>query len=420
MTIILTLIVLSVLILVHEFGHFFAARILGIRVLNFSLGFGPKIIKWTQGETEFAISSIPFGGYVKLAGDEPEEREYEPHEFLGRPVRHRFMVVFAGPFFNLVLGFLVFLSAYGIFGIPVIRGTAIYSVEPGSPADSAGFQPLDKIISIDGHQVDNWWEIDNLLGSKKTHSISVLRDHDTLSLFLRLSGSTPGVSPLVEPRIGKIIKGSSASKVDLKPGDLIIEVDSIPIVDWSVLVENISKRPGDTVLLAVLRDTDTLRISVPVMSTVDESGKPRGRLGIVVATQVHRIGLIGALKISTEKTIESVVLTFVTIYRLLRRDISVKAIGGPVMIGKIVGQTAGLGMFQLLFLVAIISVNLCVLNLLPIPALDGGHLLIYSIEGIRRRPLHPKVQTLIQQIGFALLIALMVLITIFDIARVFK
>ena len=420
MTIILTLIVLSVLILVHEFGHFIVAKLLGIRVLNFSLGFGPKIVKWTQRGTEFSISSIPFGGYVKLAGDEPEEREYEPYEFLGRPVSHRFMVVAAGPLFNLVLGFLIFLFAYGVFGIPVIKGTTIYSVEPDTPADSAGIQSFDKILKIDGHQVNNWWQIDKLLSPKGRHSITLLRGNDTVSVNLKLSGSTSGISPLVEPRIGKIIKGSPASKAGLRPGDLIVGVDSITIKDWSELVENISKRPGDTVLLAVLRDSDTLQMSVPVMSTVDESGKPRGRLGIVVATQVHRISPIGALKISIEKTIESIALTFMTIYRLLRRDISIKAIGGPVMIGKIVGQTANIGVFQLLFLIAIISVNLCVLNLLPIPALDGGHLLIYSIEGIRRRPLPPRLQTLIQQIGFAVLIALMVLITIFDIVRIFK
>ena len=420
MAIITTLIILSILILVHEAGHFLIARRLGIRVLTFSLGFGPKLVTWRWGETEFAISAIPFGGYVKMAGDEPEDRPYEPDEFLGRPVSHRFSVVLGGPIFNILLGFVVFLMAYGIFGLSVIPGTTVYRVEPGSVAEQSGLQAMDQILAVDQHPVRNWWEIDQRLLKPGTHILQVSRSSDTLRLMLTVQEpESLGIEPLIPPVIGKVIRGGPADQAGLRTGDQILASDTLPVRSWSELVEIVSAKPGDTVVITVLRNGDTLHLAVPVEKSQDEMGNPRGRIGVVVATIRHRLGPVQVLTYSAAKTVESVVLTFTLLIKLILRQVSVKAIGGPVMIGKIVGQTADVGLFQLFFLVAIISVNLGVINLLPIPALDGGHLFLYTLEAIRRKPLSPKVQLWIQQIGMALLILLMILITFLDLTRIF-
>ncbi len=420
MAVITTLIILSILILVHEAGHFLIARRLGIRVLTFSLGFGPKLVTWFWRGTEFALSAIPFGGYVKMAGDEPEERPYEPDEFLGRPVSHRFSVVLGGPVFNILLGFVVFLMAYGIFGLSVIPGTTIYRVEPEGLAARAGLQALDQILEVDRQPVRNWWEIDQVLTRRGEHTLRILRASDTLSIALSVTEpESLGIEPLIPPVVGKIVRGEPAEKAGLRAGDRILAIDTVSISSWTELVDVISARPGDTVQLSILRNGDTLQIWVPVSKTVDETGEPRGRIGVVVATERHRLGPAKVLTYSAAKTVESVVLTFTLLVKLILREVSVKAIGGPVMIGKIVGQTAGMGMFQLLFLIAIISVNLGVINLLPIPALDGGHLFLYTLEAIRGKPLSPKVQMWIQQIGMALLILLMILITFLDLTRIF-
>ncbi len=420
MTILLTLVVLSVLILIHEAGHFLAARALGIRVLTFSLGFGPELIAREWGGTRFALSTIPFGGYVRLKGDDPENLKNEPDEFLSRPLRHRALVVIAGPVANLLLGFAIFAFIYTTQGISTIPGTAVYQVEPGTPADSAGLQAFDRILAVDEMPVDNWWELDARLSRAGTHHLLVLRGSDTLTLvFHTPQRGAYGIVPLIPAEVARVVSGGTAAQAGLQPGDRIVRIDTLPVQAWDNLVQIISHHPGDTLTLWVLRDSDTLRLRVPVAPVVEATGDTVGRIGILAPTERIRLSPGRALTLALEKTWESVALTYEVLFRLITGRASIKTIGGPVMIGKLVGESAAMGWIQVLILMALISVNLGVINLLPIPALDGGHLTVYLVEAVLRRPLPPKVQLRIQQVGFALLILLMVLITLLDLMRIF-
>ncbi len=420
MTILLTLVVLSVLILIHEAGHFLAARALGIRVLTFSLGFGPQLAGWTWKGTRFVLSAIPFGGYVRMKGDDPEHLQHEPDEFLSRPVHHRFLVVVAGPLANLLLGFVLFAFVYTSHGISTIPGTTVYQVEPHTPADSAGLRPFDRILAVDDHPVENWWDLDALLGRPGPHRLQILRDTDTLVLTFRTPpAGAYGIVPLVPPEIARVVPGSAAEQAGLHPGDRILRIDTLQVHAWDDLVQIISHRPGDTLTLWILRGSDTFRLRVAVAAVVAAEGDTVGRIGILAPTERVRLTPGRALGLAARKTCESVALTYEVLFHLLTGRASVKTIGGPVMIGKLVGESASMGWVQVLILMALISVNLGVINLLPIPALDGGHLTVYLVEVILRRPLPPRVQTRIQQVGFALLLLLMAFITLLDLMRLF-
>ena len=420
MTILLTLLVLSALILIHEAGHFLAARALGIRVLTFSLGFGPELVAREWKGTRFVIAAIPFGGYVRMKGDDPENLTHEPDEFLSRPVRHRFLVVFAGPLANLLLGFVIFAFIYTTQGISTIPGTAVYQVEPATPADSAGLQPGDRILAVDGVSVSNWWDLDAHLSRPGLHHLRVLRGGDTLVLNFRTPPQGPyGIVPLIPPVVARVVAGGTAAAAGLQPGDRILRIDTLPVRAWDDLVRIISGHPGDTLTLWILRQADTLQVRVPVAPVIEATGDTVGRIGILAPTERLHLSPGRALGLALRKTWESVALTYEVLFRLITGRASLKTIGGPVMIGKLVGESASMGWIQLLILMALISVNLGVINLLPIPALDGGHITVYLVEALLRRPLPPRVQLRIQQIGFALLILLMVAITLLDLMRIF-
>jgi len=420
MIVIETLILLSILVLVHEFGHFIAARKLGIKVLKFSIGFGPVLLKWRSGDTDFVLSAIPFGGYVKMAGEEPEEgKEFGPDEFLGRPVSHRLLVVSGGPLANLIFGFIVYLFAYGFFGVTTFPGNVVGEVIPDSPAFEAGIQPRDTLISLDGKPFKNWsWFFGSLKEGENRITIS---RGETLEVTLRLKkDQDPGIVPYIPPVVGKVLKGGPAYKAGMRPGDRIVEIDGQKIETWSQLVDLVQEHPGEELEVKWERDG---RIMSAVLKTQAASqlqgGKEVkiGKIGIKVASLDIRLNPLEVVKISAEKTVESTILIFYVFYKIISGGISVKSVGGPIMIGKMIEETQSYGLFSLLILLALISINLFVVNILPLPALDGGHILVYGIEALTGKRLSPRAQSIIQQIGFGFIVLLIALIMIMDILR---
>ncbi len=411
--IILTIILLGVLIVVHEAGHFLVARWRGVRVERFSVGFGPRIWGFKRGDTEYILSAIPFGGYVKMAGDDPEATEGKPDEFLGKPLGDRFMIILAGPIANLALGFFFFFSA-GLFGRDYFPGNAVARVEEGSPAHEAGLMAGDRIISVNGRPFSDWGDAPT--GRAR---IGVLRGQDTIYLDIR---SIEGAEPYIAPVLGKLVPGEPAEKAGLIQGDTVLAVNSVPVQTWGQMVQYIRERPDQEITLMVKRGSDTLGVSVKTRTEKTlEDGKEKsiGIIGVLAPTERKSVSIAKAARDAMAETLYAAGFIFYILARIITGGISPGSIGGPLMMGKAVGQSWALGMERLLATAGLISVNLCVVNLLPIPALDGGHLTIFSIEGIIRRRIPPKWHTRIQIAGLVLVGVLMVAVTLMDIRRLF-
>jgi len=411
--ILLTVLILGILIIVHEAGHFLVALLRGVRVERFSVGFGPKIWGFKRGETEYLLSAIPFGGYVKMAGDDPEAVEGRPDEFLSRPLRDRFLIILAGPLANLALGFLFFFGAE-LFGRDYFPGNTIARVKEGSPAQKHGLLPGDRILSVNGKPFSDWGDAPS--GRAR---IEVLRGQDTI--FLEVE-SLEGAEPYIPPVLGRTVPGEPAEKAGLMQGDTVLAVDSVSVRTWGEMVEYIRARPGKEITFTLKRGADTLRINVLARSeSTLEDGKEKsiGVVGVLAPTQRKPVSVLAALRDALAETIYAAGFIFFVLLKIITGGISPGSIGGPLMMGKAVGQSWALGVERFLATAGLISVNLCVVNLLPIPALDGGHLTIFSIEGIVRRRIPPKWHIRIQLAGLVLVGLLMVVVTLMDIRKLF-
>lgn len=348
MTLLYALVLLGLLIFVHELGHFIIAKLIRVKVLKFSLGFGPKVIGKKIGETEYLISSFPLGGYVKMLGEDGTEEipeEERPRAYNYQPVWKRFLIVFSGPLFNLLFASLLFILIF-MTGFPVLL-----------------------------------------------------------------------------PQVGEVLADSPAAKAGLLKGDSIIEIDSKPINRWDEMTEFIHKNPGRELLLKVKRDSQVMVFHLtPEKKEVPNifgEKKEVGLIGIkpMGSTMVMRESLPGAFVNGITKTWDISVLTVVSIIKLIQRIIPAETIGGPILIFQMAGQEAAHGALSFFTFMAIISINLGVLNLLPIPILDGGHIMFLTIEAIRRRPLSEKVIMVAQRVGLAIIITLMVFAFYNDIMR---
>lgn len=345
-------VLLGILIFVHELGHFLLAKMLGVKVLKFSLGFGPKIISKKYGETEYLLSAVPLGGYVKMLGqsDMPKEDEEIPEDEKHRaynyqPIWKRFSIVFFGPVFNICFATIVF-------------------------------------------------------------------------FFIFLNGV-----PYLLPEIGEVTADSPASQKGLMKGDSIIEINGTTINRWDDMTSIIHNQPGKEITVKIKRESLTFDLAiVPEKKVVKDlfgQDKEVGLIGIAPSgrTSIRQEGLIGALSLSVTRTWDISVLTVVSIVKLIQRVIPAETIGGPILIVQIAGQQASQGAMNFFMFMAIISINLGILNILPIPILDGGHLMFLGIEAIRRKPLSEKFIMVAQRIGLALLITLMVFAFYNDIMR---
>ncbi|MGD8981323.1 MAG: RIP metalloprotease RseP [Desulfobacterales bacterium] len=345
------IIVLGVLIFFHELGHFLVARVLGVGVERFSLGFGPKLIGKTIGITEYRISAIPLGGYVKMVGESPDS-ELNPSDipisFTHKHVFKRILIVAAGPFFNILLALIIFFGIFQISGLLILK-PGIGDVNEGTPAYMAGLKKDDLVVSIDGVDISSWEDMANaIMASKgKTLAISVLREDKVL---------TKNVTPEVKK------------------------------------FKNIFNEDVDRYVIGITASGEVFKKDLNFFQAVSES---------------------------INQTYQITALTIKGIVKLFQGTVSPKTLGGPIMIAQMAGQQAKEGVVNLIFFIALISINLAILNFLPIPVLDGGHLLFFFIEAIKGSPVSIRVREISQQAGIFVLILLMIYVFYNDIARVF-
>ena len=426
-TILAFLFVLGVLVFVHELGHFVAARRIGVRVLTFSLGFGPKLISTRRGDTEYAISAIPLGGYVKMAGESVDDpRSGAPDEFLSKTKWQRFQVLIMGPVMNIVLAVVVMaiVLAQGA-EVPAYHDAppVIGSVKAGSPAAKAGLRHGDRVLAVDETPVETWDKFDIEIGTKPNRDInlSFLRDGATLSTTLHSSAEGKyevgdiGVFPNATPIVASLIKGDIAEKAGLKPGDLLLAVNGEPMTQPTQLTEAISKNAGKQTDILIKRSGQEMHISV----TPEKRGD-RGMIGIYFGQQTKSFkpGPLEAIQLSIQRNIEFGGLIFKTLGGLFVGTTSPRQLMGPVAIAQLSGESAAAGWIALFTLMASISLNLGLLNLMPIPVLDGGHILIMALEGIARRDFSAQVKEKMLLAGFVLILLLMVTVIYNDLTRI--
>ena len=426
-TLLAFLFVLGVLVFVHELGHFLAARRLGVRVLTFSLGFGPKILKVQRGDTEYCVSIIPLGGYVKMAGETPDDpRTGRPDEFMSKTKWERFQILIMGPVMNIVLAVVVMavVLAQGA-EVPVYQDQppVVGAVGPGSPAEEAGILPGDLILDVAGRPVDTWEDLFIAVGTRPDRDVAVTlrREGQTRSVTVRPVPETRyeigsiGVMPDINPIVTGVIAGEPAESAGLLAGDVVLAVNGERMVTRTQLVEAISRNGDREIELTIEREGREQL----VLATPEQRGD-RGMLGIYVGepTRSFTPGPFEAIQLSVERNIEFSGLIFRTLGGLFVGEVSPRQLMGPVAIAQLSGESAEAGWIALFTLMASISLNLGLLNLLPIPVLDGGHILIIALEGVARRDFSMAVKETMLLAGFVLLMMLMVTVIYNDLTRV--
>ena len=434
-TLLAFLFVLGVLIFVHELGHFVMARRVGVRVLKFSLGFGPRLVGFTRGDTEYVVSAIPLGGYVKMAGENPDDpRSGRDDEFLSKSKWERFQILIMGPLMNLILAVVV---TAGVLmngaEIPVFQSQApvVGQVTPDSPAAKVGIQRGDRITTVAGRDVETWEQFFIAVGTRAGREIEIGVQREGKAFTVKATPAPQtryeigdiGVLPDTHPHVGALLAGAPAERAGLKVRDVILRIDGAPITLREHLIAAVSKKPNTPVTMAVMRDGSPLDVTVvPEANTGRcpslETGA--GCIGISVGEEVTRIkpGLIEALGMSVKRNYESAGLIFMTIGQLITRETSTRQLMGPLAIAQLSGESAQQGWVALFALMASISLNLGLLNLLPIPVLDGGHIFIMALEGLARRDFSLRVKEKMFLAGFAVLLMLMVTVIYNDLTRI--
>jgi regulator of sigma E protease len=418
-----------VLVFVHELGHFLAAKRVGIRVLKFQLGFNPTILSFRYGETEYGIGALPLGGYVKMAGEANEDGPTgDPREFLSKSRWQRFQVLFMGPAMNLLLAF-VLLAGILYQGAEVAsyadQPVTVGVVKPESPAARADIRPGDRIVTVAGHRVDTWEEFYATVGTRANREIAIglLRNGLDVTKTVtpvaedksRFETGDIGVVPNVHPHLAAISDNEPGAKAGLKAGDVIVAADGVPMTFDSEFRQVIRKNANTPLTLSVLRAGSPTTITV----TPRLNGKV-GYLGVtpVDDTKTIKPSILGAFRLSAEKNWGMTQMIGQTIWGLLTRELSPKQLMGPIAIAQVSGESAQLGLLPLLGLMVTLSLNLGLLNLMPIPMLDGGHIMIMALEGIARRDFSMKVKEKVLLAGFVVLMMLMVTVFYNDLSRI--
>ena len=439
------LVVLGVLVAFHELGHFLAARWVGVKVLKFSLGFGPKLFGRQIGETEYLLSAIPLGGYVKLFGEDETEattQEDRARSFAHQGLWGKVLIVAAGPGFNFILAYFIF-AGWLATGAPLFVPTFqdltpdIEAMVPGSPADTAGIQIGDHVSRVNGQAISTRTELFDAVAKSNGQALTleIKRDGQVKTLTVtpttapgpRASAQEPGYYLGVEetpPLVTSVMQGSPAMKAGLQAGDRVVNIEGQTIHTWSQMTGIVKENPNRQLQVEVLREGHRVSLTViPSFEKAMVNGQPVevGKIGIsgpgrsIMRSSTPLMSLYDGLGATWGWT----ELTAIGLYKMIVGDISSKNIGGPLTIANISGEAAAQGASSVVFLIAILSINLGVLNLLPIPILDGGHLLFFLIEGILRKPLGERQREVAQQAGLVLLVGVMIFAFWNDLERIF-
>ena len=445
-TLILTIIVLGVLVFVHELGHFVTAKWAGVGVPRFSIGLGPRVVGVKVGETDYCISAIPFGGYVKMTGMEGEEAfegleggEVEGGEaapapekrFENKSLSWRLAILSAGVAMNFVLGWLIYVSLAWHDGIPTVDGTAVAAVDSTilTAHPELAALPGETIAAVEGRSVSNWQQLaDALLEADGGELEIALASGGTLTLPAgadreRVMGA---MVPLVPAVIDEVQEDSPAARGGIQPGDRILSIDGIETPSFDRLSEVVQARPDQILPVVVQRAVDgaSRELTLTVETGVEKAPRPTdgrfvdvGVLGVGAKIDRIRLSPFESLVTGTQAAGRASMLILSGLHDIATGGVSLKAVGGPVAIGQLTGHFARQGMSSLLGWVALFSINLAILNLLPIPVLDGGHILFLGVEALRRRPLSATQKLRLSQVGLAFLVLLMAWAFTADILR---
>jgi regulator of sigma E protease len=428
-TLLAFLFVLGVLVFVHELGHFLAARRVGVRVLTFSLGFGPKILKYTKGDTEYCISAIPLGGYVKMAGENPDDpRSGKPDEFMSKTKWQRFQVLIMGPVMNIVLAVIVlaFVFSQGV-AQPIYREAppVVAAVEAGSPAEKVGIQAGDRILTVAGSPVENWEQLLLAIGTRPNRDLAmtVQRGGETKAITVRSTGEgryeigVIGVLPDTHPIVGTVLPGDNAARrAGLQPKDEVVSIAGERIYTAGQFRRAIAAHAGREMPMVIRRNGQ----EQPIVAIPSEDKGDGVLLGIEIGELSREFtpGPIEAMRLSIDENIRSSGLIFRTLGGLFTGDTAIRQLQGPVGIAQMSGEYAQGGMIALLSFMAMLSINLGILNLMPVPVLDGGHIVILMLEGIARRDFSMQVKEKMLLAGFVVLMMLIVTVIYHDLTRI--
>jgi len=459
-TIFAFVITLGLVIIVHELGHFLFCKLFGIYVKTFSIGIGPKLLRKRWGETEYVLSAIPFGGYVKMAGEGImeeiqdtgtwEERKYplgteegnaeaasgdcnipEDRHFNNRPPGQRLAVFVAGPLFNLLLAFLVYAGIVLEGGLVEIPVTRVGGVQVDSPAEAAGLQVGDQIIEVAGQPVALWDEILNGLVAPSLERpddpvpvpLTVLRNGRVLTVELtpRYHVDSRRLSIGCEPwdtSVGLVQKGGPAHDMGLRAGDRILSLDGERVTSFTAIAQIINRSAGQEVTVLWERDGEYHENTVVPESAEIQPDSSIGRIFVDRQYVNRHIGLRGALSVGVRATWRTMEATLQVLYSFVGGELGLEAVGGPIRIGQVAGEMLRWSFGHLMQFIAFFSVNLFLLNLLPIPVLDGGHVLFLVFEVLMGRRVHERIQAIATQVGLILLLLFMTFVVVVDVLKV--
>lgn len=442
--------VLTLVVFVHEMGHFLVARWCGVTVTTFSVGFGKELWGFEDRHgTRWRIAAIPIGGYVKFMDDEnaasqpSQDRRSEgaapEGAFHNKPVWQRALVVAAGPFANFVFAAVIYTALNLTIGVRTVTAR-IDQVVPGMPAAEAGLRPGDVITAIDGWAIEGLDDVVRIVGTnggtaldievdrqgqRVTASVTpvVKEQRDDLGVTLRVGDI--GIRRDVSARVGEVVPDMPAARAGLEPGDLITAIDGKPIKSFDDIVQIVAGAADKDLLITIRRGEETREVHVTPARTPqkDASGKVvmRGKIGVAPEPpQPHPVGPFSALRLGVKETTGVITQTFYGITDLFKGRQGLDQVGGPIMMAEVTARVLDHGLEWVLRLMAFFSANIGLLNLLPIPVLDGGHLMFYGIEAVRRRPLSPRAQEIGFRIGMAVVLTLMLFATSNDLFRVGK
>ena len=421
-------IVLGIMVLVHEWGHFIVAKAFGVRVEVFSIGFGTRLWGYKRGDTDYRLSALPLGGYVKMAGDNPlEERKGDPDEFLSKPRWQRVLIALAGPAMNVVLSIVLIAGIY-------MRGSkqpafldrpmVLVGVLQGSPAQKAGLQPGDRVVSVNGVKNPTWDKAEKqLMSTLPGHPISVVADRDGQRLSFSVTAAQAMEEVFGYPQdhlvVSAVSPGTPAERSGLMPGDIILKANGTTLANGAEFPPIIDKTQSQPIQLEVERGDRTLQIPIRPQQVNAPNGSPHWQIGVLRTGDLveRRLSVGDAIVESVGVNILMTRQVAYVVVELFRGKISLNQLEGPLGIAKESGRAAKEGIAELLSLMALIGVNLAVLNLLPIPPLDGGHILMLFIEGTMRRDLSVRVKERFVTVSMVFLLLVFAIVMYNDVLR---